>query len=214
MNNIKFKVCGMRNAENIHQTSKIEPDFMGFIFYEKSKRNAENTLDANIFDEIPLSISKVGVFVNPTLDFILKINEKFHFDYLQLHGEETPEFCENLLKYGFNIIKAFSIDINFDFNTLLAYKSCVSYFLFDTKADFPGGNGIKFDWNILKNYQLDIPFFLSGGIDSSDISNIVELQKNISTLFAIDVNSKFEIEPGLKDVDKLIDLKLKLNCNF
>lgn len=204
---MKLKICGMRQTANINEVVALQPDFMGFIFYEKSARHAALILDKNTFDNIPLTIAKVGVFVDASKNEILQVAENFHFDYLQLHGNETPEFCQDLKRYGFNIIKVFSIDNDFDFNVLLPFINDVDYFLFDTKATLPGGNGIKFDWDVLKNYTYKKQFLLSGGISNEDFDTIIALKNSISTLVGIDVNSKYEIEPGLKDVEKLKQLK-------
>lgn len=203
MEKLKLKVCGMRQSKNILEVAKLEPNFMGFIFYEKSQRHAKDVLEVSIFDNLPLYIAKVGVFVDATKGYILHTSSKFSFDYLQLHGNETPEYCQDLKRYGFLLIKAFSVDNDFNFEKLRPYLPFVDYFLFDTKAALPGGNGTKFDWNILKNYTLQKPFLLSGGIETADLQAILHLKSTIPQLFAIDVNSKFEIEPGLKDIEKL-----------
>jgi phosphoribosylanthranilate isomerase len=196
----KLKVCGMKYSGNIKDLAGLKPDYMGFIFYDKSKRYAGDELDPSVLKSLS-GIMKIGVFVNHSVDEIVGANDKFHFDLVQLHGDENPEFCFKLKEKGFKIIKAFSVDDHFDFKVLQPYKACCKYFLFDTKGANYGGNGRNFNWNVLKNYDNEIPFFLSGGID---IRNAEEI-KNLDGLniHAIDINSCFETEPGLKDIKKI-----------
>ena len=181
----------MKYHENILEVSQLLPDYLGFIFYEKSSR----FFDGEIL-EIPSSIKKVGVFVNARLMEINGKIKKYDLDLIQLHGDETPEFCENLKQDKIEIIKVFSVDDNFDFEVLNQYENVCDYFLFDTKGKLHGGNGITFNWQILEKYKSKKPLFLSGGIGIDEIEKIKTLKLPI---FAIDVNSKFEIEPGLKN---------------
>lgn len=199
MQNLTIKVCGMREKENILELSSVHPDFVGLIFYDKSKRYAGLTDPKNIV--IPNGIKKVGVFINSTNEEILKIIEQYALDLIQLHGDETPDQCKSLQKAGIKIIKAFSVDENFDFKKLDSYESFVDYFLFDTKGKEYGGNGITFNWEVLSHYKLNIPFFLSGGIDLQHVEKIKNLKH--TQFFALDLNSRFELEPGLKDVNKI-----------
>jgi phosphoribosylanthranilate isomerase len=198
---MKIKVCGMSNSLNIKELLELSPDFMGFIFYEKSPRFVGETLDAELLKSFPKNIKKVGVFVNATADFILTNVRKYSLDYVQFHGNETPDFCKSLYRKGINIIKAFRIDNSFIFSQLNNYKPHCDFFLFDAKGDNYGGNGVAFDWNILKKYDNEKPFFLAGGID---LDNILELENH--NIYAIDVNSKFEISPAMKDIEKLEEL--------
>ncbi len=188
----------MKYPENILKVSQLLPDYLGFIFYEKSSRY----FDGEIL-EIPNSIKKVGVFVNARLMEINGKIKKYDLDLIQLHGDETPEFCENL-KHDkieiIQIIKVFSVDDDFDFDELEPFENVCDYFLFDTKGKLHGGNGITFNWQILEKYKSKKPLFLSGGIGIDEIEKIKTLKLPI---FAIDVNSKFEIEPGLKNINKL-----------
>lgn len=201
---VHIKICGMKFPENILETSQLQPDFMGFIFYEKSPRN----LDAKI-PEVSNEIKKVGVFVNPAYEEVQEKIEKYDLDVVQLHGNETPEFCQMIENNLTKVIKAFSVDNSFDFSILDNYKNQCSYFLFDTKGESFGGNGIPFDWSILKKYTLEKPYFLSGGISLENTEKLFDFFKEdySKNCFAIDINSKFEISPGLKDIAKLKEFK-------
>jgi phosphoribosylanthranilate isomerase len=205
---MKLKVCGMRESTNISELLKLSPDFMGFIFFAKSKRDVADSLGADLLASFPDSTQKVGVFVNAELDFVKGKVEQFGLDLVQLHGDESPEYCFDLKSKGIKVMKVFSVAESFDFNQLEAYKPYVDFFLFDTKGKERGGNGVQFDWSILKGYDQEIPFFLSGGIDLENLEQLSELKG--MNLYAIDVNSKFEIEPGLKDVRRLKELKGRL----
>ena len=204
---MKLKVCGMRDAENIKELAELKPDFIGFIFYDKSPRFVGNTLDAELIQSIPREIRKVGVFVNATVDYILQNVKKYGLNYVQLHGNETPDFCKNLRMKGVNIIKAFRLDESFIFSQLNNYKPHVDFFLFDAKGDGYGGNGVTFDWSILKKYDNQKPYFLAGGIS---LDNLDELAGITPKPYAFDVNSKFEIEPGVKDIEKIGELITKM----
>lgn len=201
---MRLKVCGMRNPDNIRELLGIAPDYMGFIFVEKSSRFVAEELDEELLKSFPHQVKKVGVFVNASQAYILDKVKKYGLDYVQLHGEELPDFCRNLKFKGVNIIKAFSVDANFNFGKLQNYKPYCDFFLFDTKGELKGGNGITFDWSILKRYDNDKPFFLAGGIDLTNAHLALEL-KGLK-VHAIDVNSKFEIEPALKDISKIGEL--------
>jgi phosphoribosylanthranilate isomerase len=199
-NNMKLKICGMKYQENILEVSQLLPDYLGFIFYDKSSRYFDGEIP-----EIPKCIKKVGVFVDESLEEInLKIR-KYKLNAVQLHGDEDEIFCLELKGKNSNhlqIIKVFSVDDNFDFEELSKYENVCDYFLFDTKGKLHGGNGITFNWQILKKYKSRKPLFLSGGIGIEEIAKIKKLNLPI---FAIDVNSKFEIEPGLKNIKLLQD---------
>lgn len=191
----------MRSLSNIRDLVKLKPDYIGFIFYPKSGRFIGDRISDEIHSQIPDYIQKVGVFVNEPLDML---GEKFktnHLDMIQLHGKEPPEYCKKLKKLNIPVIKAFSIQSEFNFEMVRSYDPFCNYYLFDTAGGLPGGTGTKFDWERLGEYKGDKPFFLSGGIELTDRSRI----KNIvhPELFAIDLNSGFEIEPGLKDIPAL-----------
>ncbi|WP_028663881.1 phosphoribosylanthranilate isomerase [Runella zeae] len=200
---MKIKVCGMRDTANLAELLELKPDFIGFIFYDKSPRFVGEILDEEFVKNIPKPIKKVGVFVNANPDFILRNVKKYDLQFVQLHGNETPDFCRTLKMRGANIIKAFSVDENFNFATLNNYKPHCDFFLFDAKGTQPGGNGITFNWEVLKRYDNDKPFFLSGGLS---LENIEEVSKLDNPIFGLDVNSKFETEPALKDIEKLKQL--------
>ncbi|MDN3677346.1 phosphoribosylanthranilate isomerase [Flavobacterium paronense] len=189
----------MKYPANINEIASLQPDYLGFIFYEKSPRNFENTIP-----NIHKSIHKVGVFVNASLEEIEEKVSKHQLDFVQLHGDESPEFCHLLQQNKFKVIKAFSIDNQFNFNTLNNYNTYSDYFLFDTKGTNYGGNGITFDWSVLEKYHLDKPYFLSGGIGIENIDEVKSfLEKDYSkNCIAIDCNSKLEISPGLKSTEK------------
>lgn len=192
---LKTKVCGMRNPDNIKAVDALGVEYLGFIFYSKSKRDASN-LDPETIKY--LKAKKVGVFVNEALYEILKISIKYKLDAIQLHGDETPEECAYLKNLGLEVFKVFSVDESFDFSRLDFYKESVDYFLFDTKGKERGGNGVSFDWDLLEQYDNEIPLILSGGLNPQNIENARQL--SFLNLYALDLNSGFEIEPGLKDI--------------
>lgn len=198
---IKIKVCGMRNPENIAALSELNPDYMGFIFYPKSKRFIADQLDAASLDFLPSSIQRVGVFVNATMEEVIQGMNLLKLDLIQLHGDEPPEYCRALYEMDVPAIKAFGVDENFDFTVTEAYAPYCQYFLFDTKSANYGGTGQKFDWGFLKKYNNALPVFLSGGLGLEDASQV--LACNWLNLHAVDLNSRFEIEAGMKDIDKL-----------
>ena len=209
---MKLKICGMKYQENIIEVATLQPDYFGFIFYEKSSRLFNGSIPA-----LPDSIKKVGVFVNATVEDICNKIKKYHLQVIQLHGEESPEFCSGLRQLSnyerVEIIKVFSLDKDFNFDLLEPYEMDCDYYLFDTKGKLPGGNGFKFDWEILKNYSYTKPYFLSGGIGLDEIDNIYEFLRIPASqyCYAIDVNSQFEIEAGLKDFEKLKSFVTELN---
>jgi phosphoribosylanthranilate isomerase len=199
----------MKYHENILEVSELLPDYMGFIFWEKSSRFFDGSMP-----DLPKSIQKVGVFVDATLDEIILKIKKYNLNLIQLHGKESVSFCldlkteiKNLKQNQIEIIKVFSILDDFDFNILKDYETVCNYFLFDTKGKLPGGNGTVFDWNVLKKYPSKKPFFLSGGIGIEEIASVKQLLKTNLPIHSIDINSKFEIEPGLKNIQLLKDFK-------
>ncbi len=196
----------MKHSDNIQSLIEMKPDFMGFIFYPKSPRYAIE-MDEDLIMRIPISISKVGVFVNETLDNILSISNKYGLEYIQLHGDEDLSFANSLKEKGLKIIKVFRVMDTIPFFAK-NYEGIADYFLFDTVSVNYGGSGRHFDWNILKNYNLNVPFLLSGGVQLDDIPKIKSMR--IEQLVGIDVNSRFEIEPGLKDMDLLHQLNAVL----
>lgn len=191
----------MRNQSNIEELVKLKPDYIGFIFYPKSKRFIGEKISDEIQSLIPVYIQKVGVFVDEPFDNLLEKFKSNKLDMIQLHGSELPDYCERLRKLDIPVIKVFSIDAEFDFETVKPYHPFCDFYLFDTASELRGGSGIKFDWKKLDQYNSEKPFFLSGGIRSSDAEIIKDIAHN--QLHAIDVNSGFEMEPGLKDIPKL-----------
>ena len=197
---MKLKVCGMKYIDNMKSVAALLPDYMGFIFYEKSSRYFDD-----IIPQLPKNIKKTGVFVNESLETVIQLIKKYDLQAVQLHGEESPEYCKQLSLSNVEIIKVFSIKDEFNFDVLQPYEGIVNYFLFDTKGKLPGGNGYTFIWDVLKNYPSTTPYFLSGGIGLNEIEDIKTFKKNPASkyCYAIDVNSKFEIEPGLKNDKEL-----------
>lgn len=202
---MKLKVCGMLWPNNIMALSDLAPDYIGFIFWKHSKRFVTSTTP-----NLPASIKKTGVFVNAPFTYILDIAKQHQLQALQLHGEESPDFCEKLQATGLEVIKAFAVDSNFDFSVLSAYESFCDYFLFDSKGELPGGNGSRFDWSVLKDYKDPKPFFLSGGIGPEDQGAIASIINLNLPLYALDINSKFESEPGLKNIEIIKQFKATL----
>lgn len=192
----QIKICGMKFPENIKEIAQLRPDYLGFIFYNKSPRYFEKEIP--VFDK---SIQKVGVFVNASFTEIQEKIKQYKLNLVQLHGDETPEFCALFQTNSIEVIKAFNIHKEFNFNDLEKYNTNCDYFLFDTKGTHYGGNGITFDWSVLENYHLNKPYFLSGGIGLENTTEIKDFFKKdySKNCIAIDLNSKFETEPGLKD---------------
>jgi phosphoribosylanthranilate isomerase len=194
----KLKVCGMGSSKNILEVAALQPDYLGFIFYEKSSRNFKGVLPS-----LDTRIKKTAVFVDASFEFVRDKVREFDFQAVQLHGKESPLFCERVKSLGVEVFKVFSVKSDFDFSLLQPYEKAVDYFLFDTKGNHPGGNGTTFDWTVLKGYPSKTPFILSGGIGLEENAALKELLKTDLPIYAVDVNSKFEIAPALKDVKKL-----------
>ncbi|MFD1096662.1 phosphoribosylanthranilate isomerase [Salegentibacter chungangensis] len=212
MSDIKLKICGMKHPENIREVAELHPDYMGFIFYEKTPRFFDSEIP-----EIPDGIKKTGVFVNAGVAFILEKIKDHQLEAVQLHGDESAVFCGELKTLfkgtDIEIIKVFSVKDDFDFKKLEPYERIVDFFLFDTKGKNKGGNGISFNWELLKDYPSATPFFLSGGIGLEETPEIEELagyfqqQGKENLIYAVDVNSRFESQPGLKEAEKLKKFK-------
>jgi len=197
-----LKICGLKYPENIQAVSDLKPDFMGFIFYPKSTRYAE-PLDSAVLNSLPATIKKIGVFVNEDLENILTIAYKYKLDGLQLHGAELVDMCRELKKLGYLVIKAFPIAEAYNFKVTKSYEGVCDYFLFDTKTEAYGGSGLKFNWKMLNEYTGDTPFLLSGGIALDDAEAIQKIEH--PKFAGIDLNSKFEVKPGLKNISLLKD---------
>lgn len=204
--NLKLKICGMREAENINLVSGLKPDYLGLIFFEGSPRHVSGKI---LFPD--KEIKKTGVFVNASEEEILEKVVEYALSAIQLHGEESPEFCKKLKKLlaetgkKMEIIKVFSIKDDFNFQELEPYEGIVDFYLFDTRGKNRGGNGVAFNWEVLFDYASSTPFFLSGGIGPEEIEaikafyNSFQKRQKKELFYGIDVNSKFETAPGLKD---------------
>jgi len=198
---LRLKICGLR--DNVSEVAGLQPDFVGFIFYSRSPRYVGEDFEMPQLDN---KIKKVGVFVNEALGEVLNLVDKYQLDYVQLHGNESVEYCRQMKQETESgVMKAFPMDDEFEFDQLQAFEPVVDYFLFDTKTKEFGGSGLVFNWNLLRNYILNKKYFLSGGLS---LENVQELnQVDLSKVYALDVNSKFEVKPGLKDIELLKKLK-------
>lgn len=195
----------MKYEDNMISVADMGPDFMGFIFYDESSRYFNKCIP-----DLPLGIKKVGVFVDAALRDVHMAITEYNLDMVQLHGHESPEYCTKL--QNIEVIKVFSIKDEFDFTQLLPYEGVCDFYLFDTKGQLPGGNGYSFNWNVLKDYPSKKPYFLSGGIGLTEINKVKTFlkTKHSKYCYAIDVNSKFELKPGLKNTNELEKFKHEL----
>lgn len=194
---MKIKICGMRDPENISEIAAFKPDYLGFIFYPESKRYiGENT---QIPDMDP-SIKKVGVFVNAPINDVLDTACTYGLDTIQLHGAEDWEYCRIIRSNRLEVIKAIAIRDRLPVNNLISYTGSIDYFLFDTQTPYYGGSGHAFDWNLLQVYDLDIPFFISGGLGIGHIATLKEYSHPQFT--GVDANSRLETAPGIKDIER------------
>ena len=200
---VKLKVCGMRDPDNIRELIEVGPDLMGMIFYEKSPRYVSGHVGFKTSQ-----IDHVGVFVNPTKEEVLDKVKEYGLKYIQLHGSESVEFVSSIKQAGLIVIKVFRIIDELPVLEMKAFNGLVDYFLFDTKTALFGGSGQQFNWEILEAYPFETPYFLSGGIDLEDVPKILKM--DLPKLYAIDVNSRFEVKPGLKDIQKIKKLKAML----
>ena len=189
-----IKVCGMREAENIREVEALGIDLMGFIFWEKSSRYI---IKRPAY--LPTKCKRVGVFVDEDIESVKRIADDYALDYIQLHGHESSDYCAQL--QGLHLIKAISVSSRNDIATYKTYEGLVEYFLFDTKCPSVGGSGQQFDWSVLSAYDGSTPFLLSGGIGPDDAERIKSFHH--PQCIGIDLNSRFELAPGLKDVIKL-----------
>ena len=190
----------MRDAGNILDVARLSPDYMGFIFYKGSSRFVGN--EFKVPEGLSASIGRVGVFVNESATEVMRLAARHNLKFVQLHGNEEAGQCAAIRSSGLKVIKVFSVGDTFDFEAVKPYRKKVDFFMFDTKGMNFGGTGAVFDWTILRNYKMDIPFFLSGGLSPANVSGIPDGD----VIHAIDVNSGVEKSPGLKDVKLLKDL--------
>ncbi len=203
-----IKICGMKFPKNIREIGALQPDFMGFIFYPKSKRFVGDNLSISSLEKLPKSIGKVAVFVNENTDKVIEIVRNFGFDFVQLHGSESIVECKILNENNIKIIKAFSIDSLFDFEVIEKYEPVCDYFLLDTKTPKYGGSGKPFDWKLLENYTLSKPFFLSGGLSIHNIGKI--RYSNYPMLIGLDFNSQLEDSNAKKIPEEVSELIEKI----
>ena len=200
-----IKVCGMREADNIRDVEALGIDMMGFIFWPKSSRYVSQRPDY-----LPKRVKRVGVFVDEDPEQVKQLANDYGLDYIQLHGQESPAYIFQLR--GLHVIKAFNISTAEDLIQTQPYEGLVDYFLFDAKGKSVGGNGEKFNWDVLEAYQGSTPFLLSGGIDPDDAVRVNAFYH--PKCIGIDLNSRFELSPGLKDVAKLKEFMSNLNTEI
>lgn len=206
---LKLKVCGMRDPGNLEQLVSLGPDYVGFIFYGPSKRFVGD-LDPELTKQIPAGIKATGVFVDESLEEVVRLTQRYYLKALQLHGKESPEYCVLLKQHlsDIEVIKAFGVNDQFTFDVLEPYQDVVDYFLFDTQTADHGGSGKTFDWTLLQNYRLQVPYFLSGGIGLEELPMIKAIAD--PRLHAVDVNSRFETAPAMKNIELLTTFKNQL----
>jgi phosphoribosylanthranilate isomerase len=192
-----IKTCGMRDADNIRAVSELGIDWMGFIFWAPSSRYVSEKPSF-----LPTRQKRVGVFVDARIEEVKSKADEYALDLIQLHGSESPALCERLkANIRQQLIKAFNIATQEDLEQTIPYEGLVDYFLFDTKAKMVGGNGTQFDWSVLSAYQGNTPFLLSGGIGPDDAEKVRNFHH--PQLAGIDLNSRFELSPAFKDIEKL-----------
>ena len=202
---MRIKVCGMTLPEQAGALEEMGATLAGFIFYPKSPRYMGSKISPEKMKQIKGKIAKVGVFVNATYDDLMKTVEDYRLDMVQLHGDETPKYCEKIADY-ISVIKAFRLGENDNIEWMVRpYQDVCDMFMFDTMGAGYGGTGKKFNWEVLKQSSISKPFFLSGGIEPGDEARLKEFSESPAarTLFAIDINSKFEITAGIKNMEKV-----------
>ena len=204
---MKVKVCGMRDAGNIAEVAALKPDYMGFIFYKSSPRNCTG-MDPSIPSSLPGGIEPVMVSVDMQEDEIIGIAERYGFHTVQLHGNESPDMCRNLRRRGLKVIKAIGMHSKESLKEMQGYAGAIDLFLLDTLTPSKGGSGRKFDWSILNLYSLREPFMLSGGIGPGDAEAILEVRH--PKFEGVDLNSRFESSPGIKNAPLLQSFLSKL----
>jgi phosphoribosylanthranilate isomerase len=196
-----LKVCGLRERDNVAAIAALQPQWMGFIFVASSPRYFLEAKDPAIISEISNKIKTVGVFVNESEEMILKTMQLYSLDLAQLHGDEGTDFCKGLTEQGIKIIKVFRVHDVFDFSIVETYAPYAELFLFDTAGKLFGGNGVSFDWQILSKHRFSKPFLLSGGISPADTDALISFRH--PDMIGVDVNSKFEITAGVKNIEAI-----------
>ena len=207
---MNIKVCGITDMKQLQQLDGLDIEFAGLIFYPESPRYVGDKLSGKEVKKADFDLRKVGVFVNPELIDVLDAIDEYGLDVVQLHGDESAEMCDDL-STEVEVIKAFRITVKEDIDQMVApYDAVCDYYLFDTgglKESF-GGTGQQFDWNILSKAKIEKPFFLSGGIGVEDLARVKAFKH--PDLFGVDVNSRFESSPGIKDMSKILHLKMAM----
>lgn len=205
---LQLKVCGINDSNSLFELNDLKPNYLGFIFYDQSPRFL--SLNETVLKKINPDILKIGVFVNEKCLNVIEKCKMFNLQGIQLHGDESVEYINQIKKLLPDLIisKAFLIDQSFDFNQLANYADLVNYFLFDSKSEQYGGSGKKFDWQRLDDYTINTPYFLSGGIEFNDLNKIKEI--NHPQFIGVDINSKFEIAPGIKNIELIKKFKEQL----
>lgn len=193
---MKLKICGNTNPDNIQAIMPLAPDYLGFIFHPGSPRYIGKNEDIRCFIASQSGVLKTGVFVNASLIDVRIQAKAYRLDLAQLHGSESPEYCRSVAR-TMPVIKAFGISDRFDFDLTHAYQNSCRYFLFDTDCAGYGGSGQSFDWSLLQRYKGNTPFFLSGGIGPEHVPVIKSIRHEL--LMGVDVNSRFESAPGIKN---------------
>lgn len=205
MRKLHLKVCGMRDQTNIMLMSDAGPDYIGFIFYRASPRYVGEDF------EIPSGLNqpplRVGVFVNEVAGKVIELAGRFGLSLIQLHGDETPDNCQQLVDAGLKVMKVIQVAQREDVKRVSEFPDAVSYVMFETMSAQYGGSGRTFDWNLLDQYERDIPYFLSGGLSATNLHRALDLAGRDSRLHALDFNSGIELSPGLKDVEKFKEIK-------
>ncbi len=201
---IHLKICGLKHPENIREVLALKPDYAGFIFHKDSRRYVGNTLDMDAMYRVPAEIRTTGVFVNADPYRVITNIGLYNFDYVQLHGNETPEYCRLIRPYA-RIIKAFGVDADFDMNVCRNYEPYCDLFLFDTAGEQAGGNGKTFDHSLIEAYQGSLPFFLAGGIGLEEARALLNGFSHPQWM-GLDVNSRFEDQDQYKNTAQLKQL--------
>jgi phosphoribosylanthranilate isomerase len=202
---MRIKVCGMTLPEQASALEEMGATLAGFIFYPKSPRFMGNKISPEKMKQIKGKIAKVGVFVNASYDELMRTVEDYRLDMVQLHGDETPKYCEKIADY-ISVIKAFRLGENDNIEWMVRpYNDVCDMYMFDTMGAGYGGTGKKFNWEVLKQSNINKPFFLSGGIEPGDEKSLMEFSQSPSakTLFAVDINSRFEVTAGIKNMERI-----------
>jgi phosphoribosylanthranilate isomerase len=197
---LKIKVCGMRDPSNLEAVCTLAPDYIGYIFFRGSPRYVGEKPDKALFTIPANSMTRVGVFVNEELDVVRGIVHSGILDMVQLHGDESPEYCHSLASEGIRVIRSADA-ARHDSGMMGSYLGAASLFLFDTPDRSRGGTGRKFEWNLLDGYRLPVPYLLGGGIGPGDAGAIKKMDRR--WLHGVDVNSRFEVSPGIKETGML-----------